>query len=169
MFQSLVIDINFKKQEIVKVEAELRRILDIMGYKLESMPGVDTVTAASLLAEIGDIRRFDNPNKLARFAGIAPVKFSSAGKGTEQKSKQGNRTLHGIFYLMAIQQIQVAKGSGLPRNPVFLAYYKRKLAENKTKVQALVCIMRRLVNIIYGMLKNKTEYIRPTLPEDKAV
>ncbi|MCO1604053.1 IS110 family transposase [Desulfosporosinus nitroreducens] len=169
LVKSLVADIKFKKQEIVKVEAELRRILGIMGYKLESMPGVDTVTAAALLAEIGDIRRFDNPNKLARFAGIAPVKFSSAGKGTEQKSKQGNRTLHGIFYFMAIQQIQIAKGSGLPRNPVFLVYYKRKLAENKTKVQALVCIMRRLVNIVYGMLKNKTEYILPTLPEDKAV
>lgn len=169
LVKSLVADIKFKKQEIVKVEVELRLILGIMGYKLESMPGVDTVTAAALLAEIGDIRRFDNSNKLARFAGIAPVKFSSAGKGTEQKSKQGNRTLHGIFYIMAIQQIQVAKGSGLPRNPVFLAYYKRKLAENKTKVQALVCIMRRLVNIVYGMLKNKTEYILPTLPDEKAV
>jgi transposase len=169
LVKSLVADIKFKKQEITKVEAELECILAIMGYKLESMPGVDTVTAAALLAEIGDVMRFDNPNKLARFAGIAPVKFSSAGKGTEQKSKQGNRTLHGIFYFMAIQQIQIAKGSGLPRNPVFLEYYNRKLAENKTKVQALVCIMRRLVNIVYGMLKNKTEYIMPTLPEDKAV
>jgi len=52
--------------------------------------------------------------------------------------------------------VQVAKGSKLPRNPVFYAYYQRKLKEGKTKGQALVCIMRRLVNIVYGMMKHQT-------------
>lgn len=115
-------------------------------------------TAANLIAEIGDITRFPNADKLARFSGIAPVNFSSAGKGTDQKSKQGNRLLHGIFYMLTIQQVQVQKVTKEPRNPVFYAYYKRKVAEGKSKKQALVCVMRRLVNITYGMLKNKTEY-----------
>ncbi len=92
-----------------------------------------TVMAAKLLAEIGDINRFSNTDKLASFAGIAPVRFSSAGKGKEQKSKQGNRTLHGIFYFIAVQMVQTSRGSGIPRNAVFYEYYQRKLLEGKTK------------------------------------
>lgn len=169
LVKSLVADIIFRRQEIIKIESEMEKVLDILGYKLETMPGIDTVTAAALIAEIGDVTRFATPDKLARFSGIAPVNFSSAGKGTDQKSKQGNRVLHGIFYFMAVQQIQLARGSKQPRNAIFHAYYERKIAEGKTKVQALICIMRRLVNIIYGMLKNKTEYIMPTIPEDKSM
>jgi len=167
--QSIVRDIRFKKQEIAEVEKELKKVVDLLGYRLESMPGIDTVTACALIAHIGDISRFPNADKLARFSGIAPIKFSSAGKGKDQKSKQGNRTLHGIFYFLAIQQVQVAKGSGLPRNPVFYEYYKRKIREGKTKMQALVCVMRRLVVIVYSMMKHKSEYVMPAFPEKQAV
>ncbi len=55
--------------------------------------------------------------------------------------------------------------TGIPNNPIFHAYFLRKISEGKTKSQALVCIMRRLVNIVYGMMKNKTEYIAPTVEE----
>jgi Transposase len=55
----------------------------------------------------------------------------------------------------------IVSKKGTPRNPVFLEYYKRKVSEGKTKIQALVCVMRRLNNIIYGMMKNKTEYVLP--------
>lgn len=43
--------------------------------------------------------------------------------------------------------------------------YQRKIKEGKTNVQALVCVMRRLVNIIYGMMKNKTKYVMPKMDE----
>ncbi|AOY76021.1 IS110 family transposase [Clostridium formicaceticum] len=167
--RSIVRDIKFKKQEIQAIEKELKEILKVLDYKLESMPGINTVTASSLIAQIGDIHRFTSPDKLARYAGIAPVKFSSAGKGKEQSSKQGDRTLFGLFYVLAWQHIQTAKGSGKPRNPVSYAYYQKKLKEGKTKVQALVCLMRVLVVVIYGMMKNKTEYNPPALPENIAV
>lgn len=168
LIQSHVRDIQFKKDEMKKVEEELKKMMALLDYKLETMAGIDTVMASSIVAEIGDINRFPNPNKLARFAGIASVNFSSGGKGKDQKSKQGNRTLHGIFYFLAVQQVQVSKGSKIPRNPVFYDYYQRKIQEGKTKGQALVCIMRRLVNIVYGMMKNKTAYIVPPLPEKMA-
>ncbi|WP_313182228.1 transposase [Lacrimispora sp.] len=51
--------------------------------------------ASKLIAKIGDIQRFSNAEKLARFAGVEPVKFSSAGKGKEQSSRQGNCQLQG--------------------------------------------------------------------------
>ncbi|MEG1285271.1 MAG: hypothetical protein RSD22_06015 [Romboutsia sp.] len=58
-----------------------------------------------------------------------------------------------------MQQIQITKGTKAPRNQILYDYYQRKLTEGKTKVQALICDMRRLVNIIFGMMKNKTEYV----------
>jgi hypothetical protein len=51
--------------------------------------------------------------------------------------------------------------SGTPRHPVFREYFQKKQDERKNKQQALICIARRLVNIVYGMLKNHTEYREP--------
>ncbi len=169
LVRSIVRDILFKKQEMGYVERELKELMSLLDFQLNTMPGIELVTASSLIAEIGDVRRFPNANKLARFAGIAPVYFGSGGKGKMHKSKRGNRALHALFYNLAVQQVQVAKGSKLPRNPVFHAYYQRKQKEGKTKGQALVCIMRRLVNIVYGLMKYKTAYELPIIQEKEEV
>ena len=50
--------------------------------------------------------------------------------------------------------------TGKPNQSVFYFYYQRKTSEGKTKSEALACIIRKLVNIFYGMMKNKTEYVR---------
>lgn len=167
MIQSIVRHLRFIKQEMRNIEKELKRLVGTLGYQLETMPGIDVVTASALIAEIGDIYRFPNADKLARFAGIAPVFFGSGGKGDNHKSRQGNRVLHSLFYNLAVQQVQIAKCSHRPRNPVFYQYYLKKLAEGKSKKQALVCVMRKLVNIIYGMMKSKTAYL-PPLPRRQA-
>ncbi|HFJ9249624.1 IS110 family transposase [Bacillus anthracis] len=169
LVRSIVRDIEFKKTEMKYIERELKQLVKLLDYQLETMPGIELVTASALIAEIGDVRRFPNANKLARFAGIAPVYFGSGGKGKVHKSKQGNRALHALFYNLAVQQVQVAKGSKMPRNPVFHTYYQKKLKEGKTKGQALVCIMRRLVNIVYGMMKYKTAYELPIVEEKEVV
>ncbi|PDZ57644.1 IS110 family transposase [Bacillus thuringiensis] len=169
LVRSIVREIEFKKKEMKYIERELKQLVNLLDYQLETMPGIELVTASALIAEIGDIRRFLNANKLARFAGIAPVYFGSGGKGKTHKSKQGNRALHALFYNLAVQQVQVAKGSKKPRNPVFHAYYQKKLKEGKTKGQALVCIMRRLVNIVYGMMKYKIAYELPVVEEKEVV
>ena len=46
-------------------------------------------------------------------------------------------------------------------NPYFYDYYNKKIAEGKTTGQALKCVQRRLVNIIWNMMTYKTEYINP--------
>lgn len=161
---SLVRDLEHQVVELAQIDAEIEKMLKSFDYKLTTMPGVGNAVASKLIAEIGDIRRFPNADKLACFAGIAPKSFSSAGKGKDQSNKQGNRTLHGLFYFLAVTMVGVPK-SGKPNNPKFYAYYLRKISEGKTKSQALVCIMRRLVNIVYGMMKNKTEYVAPTVDE----
>jgi len=166
---NMVQDMKRSRELIKQTEEQLRQVLVETDFKLQSMDGISTVTAAELIAEIGDIRRFSNADKLARFAGIAPVRFSSGGKGKDQASGQGNRVLNAIFHNLAVQQIQVAKGKNkTQRNPLMYEFYQRKLAEGKTKKQALICVMRRLVNIIYSMMKHKTEYRAATLTERPA-
>ncbi|HWQ76794.1 MAG TPA: transposase [Syntrophomonas sp.] len=164
--QSLARCLEQQKEEIALVDSEIERMLKYFDFKLTTIPGVSIATASKLIAEIGDIRRFPSADKLARYSGIAPIKFSSGGKGKEQSSKQGNRELHGLFYFLAVSMVTVPR-TGKPNQPVFYAYYQRKISEGKTKSQALVCIMRRLVNIVYGMMKNKTEY-RPFVAVDHA-
>lgn len=165
LIQSHVRDICFKREELSKIESELEKLMGTLDYQLETMPGINVVTASQLVSKIGDVKRFSNPSKLARYAGIAPVNFSSGGKGKDTKCRLGNRELHGIFYNLARQQIQISKGSGVKRNDIFRAYYERKVAEGKTSGQAMVCVMRRLVNIVYGMMKNKTAYRHPVVSE----
>jgi len=55
-------------------------------------------------------------------------------------------------------------------NPFFYEYYNRRMSEGKTKRQALKCVHRRLVNIIWTMLTNSEEYVNPPtyeLPDEE--
>jgi hypothetical protein len=150
------------------MERRLAVLMKETGYKLDTMNGIDVVTAAGFVAEIGDINRFLRPEKLARFAGIAPILVGSGDNHKHYKCKQGNRNLHELFYRLACRQIGVAKGSKNPNNPYYYDYYQQKLAAGKTKTQAIICIMRKLVDVIYALMKYKTEYVKPNTLEKQA-
>lgn len=157
IIKSIIRELKFKKKENEDIDKELEKLLPLTGYKLETLPGINLVTAASIISEVGNIERFPNSDKLARFSGVAPVNFSSAGKGKDQRNRQGNRVLNAIFHFLAIQLVQV-NPNGKARHPVFREYFESKLKEGKNKPQALVCVSRRAVRIIYGMMRTKTEY-----------
>lgn len=53
-------------------------------------------------------------------------------------------------------------------NPLFYANYEKRLSEGKKKKQVIICIMRKIVNILYSMMKNKTEYRLTAIPERAA-
>lgn len=164
--RGLVRDLEHYRNQMMEIDTAIKTLLSGFQCTLMTIPGIDTTTAANILAEIGDINRFPSAAKLAKFAGIAPVNFSSAGKGKDMCPKQGNRRLQAIFYFMAIQMVQVSP-SGVVRHPVFREYFLRKQEEGKNKPRALICIARRLVNIVYGMLKNHTEYREPERKTEK--
>ncbi len=156
----IVSDLKHYEKQLEEVDQQLEKMYHLLGCTLATIPGVNIITAVKILAEIGDINRFPNKNKLAQFAGIAPMKYSSSGKGKDLATKQGNRRLQATIYFLAIQMVQVS-AKGTPRNPLFRQYYEKRTAEGKSGQQALICISRRLINIIYGMLKNGTEYRMP--------
>ena len=159
---SIVGDLQHYDKQLAEVDKMLEQMYKMLNCTLTTIPGVNVITAVKILSEIGDIKRFGNANKLAQFAGIAPLHLSSSGKGKDMATKQGNRRLQATIYFLAVQMIQVSS-KGTPRHPAFRAYYDKRKAEGKTSQQALICISRRLISIIYGMLKSGTEYRMPVV------
>jgi len=152
---SIVSDLQHYDKQLAEVDK-------MLNCTLTTIPGVNVITAVKILSEIGDIKRFSNANKLAQFAGIAPLHLSSSGKGKDMATKQGNRRLQATIYFLAVQMVQISS-KGTPRHPAFRAYYEKRKAEGKSSQQALICISRRLISIIYGMLKSGTEYRMPVV------
>ncbi len=164
IISSTIRQIKAVKKELEEVETQIKAILPHFGYKLQTMKGIDFITEAALIAQIGDINRFSSADKLAKYSGISPVSYSSGKTDKQLANALGDRTLHHIFYSLAVRVSNNAGASGKQVNPIFYAYYRKKISEGKTHKQALKAVMRRLVNIVFGMMKHKTEYINP-LPE----
>jgi transposase len=163
IIQSTIRQFLFNQQELERLENELAIFLKKFDCPLLSMNGLEVVSASQLLSCIGDIKRFSTPAKLARFAGIAPVTYASGRKETQYSNQRGNRELNSIFYGLAVRVSSTFGSKNKALNPFFYEYYNRKLSEGKTKRQALKCVQRRLVNIIWTMLTNNEEYVNPPM------
>jgi transposase len=159
--KSAIKQITANDKELDSVDAILEKFLDHFDYKLTTMKGIDTVIASYIIAEIGNIERFSTPAKLARYSGVAPVTYASGKTDVQFANQRGNRTLATIFYHLAVLVTMTAGKDDRVINPFFFNYYNKKITEGKTKRQALKCVQRRLVNIIWSMMKNKTAYINP--------
>jgi len=158
-------EVKHNNREIKNIEIAIKNLMDELDYKLETMIGIDLVTAAGFISEIGDIGRFSSADKLAKYSGIAPIDYSSSDVERILKNSQGNRKLYQLFHDLAARNINQGRNKDKPFNDIFYDYYQKKLTQGKTKHQAIVCVMRRLVNIIYGMMKHKTAYVHPYLPK----
>jgi len=159
--RSAVHQIESNLEEVKRLEKSMAVFMEEFKCPLTSMTGIDIVSASQILSCIGDIKNFPSPAKLARYAGIAPVTHASGKKDIQFANKRGNRELNAIFYLLSVRLITAPANKML--NAFFYEYYHRKLSEGKTKRQALKCIQRRLVNIIWTMLTNNEEYVNPPL------
>jgi len=168
---SVIRQLRYILEEIAELEEAMINFLPKFNCTLTSMTGIDTVTAARMLAYIGDIKKFTSSAKLARYAGVAPVSYSSGKKDTQHANKRGNRQLNTLFYNLAVRVCYAAGPSHKVMNSFFHGYYGRKISEGKTKAQALKCAQRRLVNIIWNMLANNEDYVNPPifdLPDEVA-
>jgi len=159
--RSTINQINNNLKEINSIDAILEGFLEHFDYKLQSMRGIDTVIAVNLIAEIGDISRFPTPAKLARYSGVAPVTYSSGKSNVQYANERGNRVLNSIFFRLSVMVTMTVGKNRKIINPFFYEYYHKKISEGKTKRQALKCVQRRLVNIIWSIMTYKTEYINP--------
>ena len=159
--QSIVKQVQYHIGEIEQLDKRLASFLDKFDCPLLSMSGLDVVSAAQIMSCIGDIRKFSTPAKLARYAGIAPVTYSSGKTDLQYANQRGNRELNSLIYNLAVRLTMTAGPGRKVVNSFCYDYYNRKRNEGKTKRQALKCVERRLVNIIWTMLTNGEEYVNP--------
>jgi transposase len=141
------------REEIQEIEKELSILMEQGNYTVATASGCGAIIAAELIGEIGDVARFHSPGALAKYAGCAPRQHSSGKTIRWRKTRSGNRRLNRSFHRMALSQIS---RSG---NEAARIYFKRKISEGKTKARALVCLRRQLVNVVWMMMKHKTEYV----------
>lgn len=113
----------------------------------ELLHGCGAVTAASIMAELVTVRRFRNRDALAMYAGVAPTEHSSGQRNRLHTNPFGNRRLNRAVHTIALSQI-ACKGDEKGK-----AYYRKKLAEGKTKLWALRCLKRQIVKRVYRILK----------------
>lgn len=162
LIQTMVKNIRANCSQIEEMENQIINVYDKLDVKLHTLIGLTKSTSAEIVAQIGNINRFSSSSKLAKYCGIAPISFSSGKHDIKLRNEFGNRQLNGYIYYLACRSIIcTTKDRTNPRNPIFMNYYLKKLDEGKTKRQALTCIMRRLINIIYNILKNNVEYEHP--------
>lgn len=138
--------------EVTDLEKDMKILLDTGEYTIHTASGCGLVLASTIIGEIGDINRFTSPGSLAKYAGCSPRERSSGKKVRHVKSRSGNRRLNCAFHRMALSQISRMG------NDRACIYFKRKISEGKSKSQALVCLRRQMVNIIWMMMKHKTVY-----------
>ena len=143
------------REDILEIESGLESLIHMSGHTIQTASGCGIVIAAEIIGEIGDIARFKSPGALAKYAGCAPRECSSGKTKRFRKTRSGNRRLNRAFHRMALSQISRMG------NPAALRYFKRKVSEGKSKSQALVCLRRQMVNIIWMMMKHRTEFRYP--------
>ncbi|THF72408.1 IS110 family RNA-guided transposase [Cohnella fermenti] len=142
--------------QLKDLDKAIERILDgIPGAKcLRSVPGIDRVYAAGILAEIGDIDRFSDQAAVAKYAGLTWRRHQSgAFEGEDTKRiKSGNRFLR--YYLVE------AANSVKNRDEEFGEYYRKKYNEvpKHQHKRALVLTARKLVRLVDVLLRNGQLY-----------
>ena len=127
--------------------------------RITSVDGFGPILGAQLLADTGGNLQavFGNPGRLAAYSGLAPVpRDSGRVRGNLHRPKRYHRGLRRVFYLAALSAIR--------RDNLSRAYYQRKRAEGKRHTQALIALARRLVNLIWALLRDGREFT-PTAPQ----
>ncbi|MTI85576.1 MAG: IS110 family transposase [Firmicutes bacterium] len=147
-------NIRFFEQSIRKVEGVINRDLAKFANPLESVQGIGQVYSAGIIAEIGDITKFTNQSKLAKYAGLT---WNSNQSGEfegedEPLNRGGNRYLR--YYLIE------AADSLRRHNAEYRAYYQKKYQEASKHAhkRALVLTARKLVRLVYALLSKNQLY-----------
>lgn len=132
--------------EIRQLETDLDETLRELCPELLGIPGVGIISAARLLGETGDIRRFRSPAAYARHNGTAPIPASSALKDVHRLNRGGNRQANAAIHRIALTQARC--------HPSAKALMERRAATiRETRKAALRVLKRHLSDVIYRTLR----------------
>jgi len=145
--------IKSQEKELKNIRKKINTIvnnnaLSVQKELLESIPGVGEVTSHTLIAELPEIDQFDGGRQLAAWAGLTPCHFVSgtSGRSTTPITKVGSAHVRRNLFMPAM--------SARTSNPVLKEFGDRLKENGKAPKQIIVAIMRKLLHIIYGILKS---------------
>jgi transposase len=113
------------------------------GTSLTRLFGVGPVIAAAVIGDVRHVSRFPNRDHFAAYTGTAPIEVASGGRKIHRLSRRGNRRLNHAIHMAAVTQIRYRHSPGR-------AYYDKKLAEGKTRKEALRCLKRQISDAIFA-------------------
>jgi transposase len=116
------------------------------GTSLTGIFGVGPVIAATVIGATGQVSRFATRDRFAAYNGTAPIEVSSGPRKVHRLSRRGNRRVNHAIHMAAVTQIRNKHSDGR-------AYFDRKLAEGKTRKEALRSLKRRVSDAIYAHLQ----------------
>ena len=123
----------------------IRTAVRASGTTVTDIYGVGPILAVTVIGYSGDIRRFANQDPYASFNGTAPIEHSSGGRVVHRLSRRGYRKLNHALHMAAVTQIRNPGTEGR-------IYFDRKVAEGKTKKEALRVLKRQVSNAVYRQL-----------------
>ena len=130
----------------------LEHLMQQLPQYITSIPGIGLATGAAILSEIGDINRFESPEKLVAYAGIDATVYQSG----QFEALETHMSKRGSPYLR--QALWQAASMAVLHDPQLKNYYQRKKAEGKHHGTAIGAVCRKLVARIFIILKENRPY-----------
>lgn len=148
----LIEQISFIQNQVSDVENEIEVLLEKLNSPITTIPGIGSVNAATILGEIGDIKRFSNPSKLVAYAGLdASISQSGEYESTyNHMSKRGSPYLRRALFQSSLRAEFC--------DPVFSDYYQKKISEGKHHLVATNAVARKLCHTIFAVLTKDEPY-----------
>lgn len=142
------------------LEREIATRVAKLAPTLLSLVGVGSLTAAKIVAEVADIRRFKSKDAFARHNGTAPLPVWSGNRERHRLSRTGNRQLNAAIHRIAITQARC--------HPDAIAYLARRGDLHNTPTEARRALKRRLSDVVYRALLLDAEPAQPARLEQAA-
>lgn len=150
--------VAFLEQQIAQLEHDIEDHLDqhpILRQQrdlLTSIPGIGKQTSHQILAELGDLRRFDNVRQIVALAGLNPQQRQSGSSlhRTAGISRMGRASLRAALYMPAL--------CAMRHNPLLRAFAERLTQSGLHCKQVIVAVMRKLLHLAYGVLKHQQPF-----------
>jgi len=145
--------IQYLNSLIIETDSKIKEALNDLDSNILSIPGIDHALGAMIIAEIGDMNRFDSPDKILAYAGLSPSTYQSGKvESTHAKmEKRGSRYLrYALFNAAKLVCIW---------DPNFKSYLSKKRAEGKHYYVAVSHAVKKLVRLIFALHKSGKVYI----------
>jgi len=143
--QETVDEIRLLDAKLARSRARITDAVTASGTSLTQVYGVGPIIAALLIGYTGNASRFPTTGHFAAYNGTAPIEFSSSGRTVHRLSRRGNRTLNHAIHMIAVTQIRHPNSEGR-------CYYERKLAEGRTRREAMRSLKRHISDRVFKHL-----------------